>query len=523
MGDTLASDERTYQALLTHAVQNRTWDGVKLEPNGRRLVLTTPERKPIADSGGSVGVSALPATPSALIDPLNVDLKLAPDAPTDRIDKRVTGPFTLLTDDRAQLDEAAQLYVTRCAPGSHAPGGIQHSAGGRPLVAIDRTRPIPTGPGCVLADQLLSSSSPAEILAMRQLTALVGACRKQKNAPEAQVRFDTNWDVVSDDSECLVSARRTQLRPYVAPPALLFVTEATGEPTQSTEFSVDIGRIALVAAIILLLTVGVSVLLATKLVRPLLALTAAAERMHRGELDARVEVRSGGEIGRLAQAFNAMAEHRARIDSQRRAMTNDISHELRNPIGTIRSWLEGAKDRVVQLDEGRLSALLNETLVLQHLVDDLQDLAKAEAGELRLHPEPIDLGEQLEQLAAAYPRVRVEGGGQVHADPVRLRQILTNLVTNALRYGTVVRVRAARVAEHVRIDVSDNGIGIAEADLPHVFDRFWRADRSRTRETGGTGLGLAIVQALVKAHGGSVTVDSEIGRGTRFTITLPGH
>jgi two-component system sensor histidine kinase BaeS len=269
------------------------------------------------------------------------------------------------------------------------------------------------------------------------------------------------------------------------------------------------------------------------LIRPLRALTVAARRMRRGETGARVLVRSRGEIGELARAFNDMAEHRERMEEQRKAMVSDVSHELRNPLGTIRSYLEGAQDGVVELDHAHLAALVGETLLLQHLIDDLQDLALVDAGKLRLHPGQVDVAELLDHVATSHRSraeeagvalvAAVDGSPVVTADPVRFRQVLTNLVTNALRYtrpGGMVRLSAKRLDRQVQIEVSDTGVGIVPADLPHVFDRFWRADRSRNRETGGSGLGLAIVHGLVQAHGGTVTVSSVPGTGTTFTIRL---
>jgi two-component system sensor histidine kinase BaeS len=174
--------------------------------------------------------------------------------------------------------------------------------------------------------------------------------------------------------------------------------------------------------------------------------------------------------------------------------------------------------------------------VLQRLIDDLQDLALVEAGKLRLHPEAVDVGELLDQVAGGYRdqagaaavtlHTEVNGGVRVSADPVRLRQVVANLVTNAVRHtpgGGFVRLAARPVGDgRGEIEVGDTGAGIDAADLPHVFDRFWRADPSRTRGTGGSGLGLAIVHGLVTAHGGTVTVASEPGRGTTFTVRLPG-
>jgi two-component system sensor histidine kinase BaeS len=178
--------------------------------------------------------------------------------------------------------------------------------------------------------------------------------------------------------------------------------------------------------------------------------------------------------------------------------------------------------------------LHKEALVLQHVVDDLQDLAIADAGELRLAIEPQAVDAVLAQVRTAHEARAAQAGvalttGAPHglvimADPLRLRQVLDNLVANALRYvpsGGSVAISATRQGQEVAITVADTGTGIAAEDLPHVFDRFWRADKSRTRSTGGSGLGLAIVRKLAEAQGGSVDVASTLGKGTTFTLRLP--
>ncbi|HEX7306405.1 HAMP domain-containing sensor histidine kinase [Lentzea sp.] len=520
LGNALAGDTATYRSLVTFAVEHRDWTGLALPRTDRRLILTTADRRVIADTGAHLDPGQLPAVPSAVIDPLELDLAQAQDAPADRIDARIAGPFQLTDREKGSLALDAELYAVRCQGAAQA-AEPRTTAWGRPIVTVDRTGPAPTSAACTEVQDRLSTLTLGESAAFNDLAVLFDTCLSQRGLPAEQLRMNASWQPVASSTECLANARRTQLRPYVAPPALLFVTDAAGRTTQATVVRFDVGRVALVAAVVLVLTVGVSLVVALRMTRPLRTLTAAAERMQHGD-DARVDISSRSEIGQLARAFNDMAAHRARIDAQRRAMTSDISHELRNPLGTIRSWLEGARDGVVELDRPTLDSLLDEALVLQRLIDDLQDLALADADELRLHPEPVDLRELSDQLVAAHPGLVAEGGGVVHADPVRLRQVLTNLVTNAFRYtpsGGTVRL----LCSDGRITVSDTGSGISEDDLPHVFDRFWRADRSRTRDTGGSGLGLAIVHALVKAHNGTITVESAVGRGTTFTITLPAR
>ncbi|SER57286.1 sensor histidine kinase [Lentzea albida] len=522
LGNALAGDAATYRDLVTFAVEHRDWTGVVLPRGGSRLILTTTDRKVIADTGTNLDPAQLPAVPSAEVDPLRLDPAQARDAPADRIDPRVTGPFQLSDREKASLAQDADVYRTRCRGATEAspPEGTT-TAWGRPIVNVNRTSAAPATPSCTELQETLSTLTLGESAAFNELGLLVNDCLRQRGLPAEQITMNALWQPVASNAECLANARRTQLQPYVAPPAYLFVTDAAGRTTQATVVRFDVGRVVLVAAVVLVLTVGVSVVVALRMTRPLRTLTTAAERLRLGG-DARVDIRSRSEIGQLARAFNDMAEHRARTDAQRKAMTSDISHELRNPLGTIRSWLEGARDGVVELDRTTLTSLLDEAMVLQHLIDDLQDLALADAGELRLHPEPVDLRDLFDQLAAAHPGLVVEGGGVVTADPVRLRQVLTNLVTNAFRHtpaGGTVRL----VSSGGRIRVADTGSGIAADDLPHVFDRFWRADRSRTRDTGGSGLGLAIVHAIVSAHHGTVEVESEVGRGTTFTITLPAR
>ncbi|MFE9245795.1 sensor histidine kinase [Nocardiopsis sp. NPDC006938] len=334
---------------------------------------------------------------------------------------------------------------------------------------------------------------------------------------------------------CLDAARRAQLDPYVAPAALLFIDDPGESPEAGLSLSREGAlRLGGVVLLVLLLTVVVSTTLATRLIRPVHALTDAVNRMRDGGGPAaRVEVRDSGEIGRLAEAFNEMSEHLERAEDQRKAMVSDVSHELRTPLSNLRGWLEAVQDGVVDPDPDRVRMLLGETLLLQALIDDLQDLALADAGRLRLAPEPVEVGPLVAQVVAGHGLHAEDAGVRLVdearevtlvADRTRLLQVLGNLVGNALRHtpeGGTVTVRADRAEEHAVIRVADTGVGISEEELPHVFDRFWRADRSRNRRTGGSGLGLAIVRGMVELHGGTVTASSTVGEGTTFTLRLP--
>jgi two-component system sensor histidine kinase BaeS len=408
------------------------------------------------------------------------------------------------------------------------PGKPTRAPADRPTVTPERTvPPAPSKPGSPPCSPDAPGPTTTEKRALNQLAALVRRCHGSR----VDVWLDETGKPAAPASaaECLATARRTQLKPYVAPAALLYI----GSPEDRTP-AIDRYGIAGVTAVILVLAVGVSVLVATRLVRPVRAVTAAARRMRAGDGSVRVMVRAKGEVGELGAAFNEMSEHLDRMERQRKAMVSDVSHELRTPLSNIRGWLEAAQDGVAELDPALTASLVEEATLLQHIVDDLQQLALADAGKLRLHPEPVDVADLVEQIATVYRAaaaaarlvltVEVTGRPYLDADPVRLRQAVGNLLANALRHtpaGGQASLRAYADGDDVLIEVADTGPGIAPEHLPHVFDRFWRAEKSRSRQTGGSGLGLAIVRQLAEAHGGSAAVRSEPGQGATFVLRLP--
>jgi signal transduction histidine kinase len=280
-------------------------------------------------------------------------------------------------------------------------------------------------------------------------------------------------------------------------------------------------------AVALLLTF----VLAGRILRPVGALTGAVRRMREGHLDVRVAPRGDDEIARLARAFNEMAERLAHTERTKRQMVSDVAHELRSPVTNLRCGLEAIQDGLAAPDRERIDALHAEVLLLQRLIADLQDLALAEAGGLSLRREPVDVAAVARRAiggALAGPPVSVtvgDGAAAVLADAGRLEQMLRNLIGNARRHTPPhgrIDVRASRMGPDVAIEISDTGSGIAAEHLPHVFDRFYRADPSRDRATGGAGLGLAIVRRLAEAQNGTVSAASDgEGKGARFRITLP--
>ncbi|MBI2908573.1 MAG: HAMP domain-containing protein [Chloroflexi bacterium] len=288
---------------------------------------------------------------------------------------------------------------------------------------------------------------------------------------------------------------------------------------------------AAAGALALLLTLVVS----RRILGPIESLTAAARRMEGGDLSSRVAVKGKDEIGALGHAFNTMAESLARNERLRRNMVSDVAHELRTPLTNIRGYVEGLRDGVLQPGRETLDIVFEEAQLLGRLIDDLQELALAEAGQLRLERQPASLNDIVELAVAAIRPQSASKGLHMeidlmtglpaaNVDAERIGQVLRNLLNNAAAYtppGGTVAVSTRQAEGSLEVSVEDAGAGIAPEDLPYVFERFYRSDRSRSRATGGAGLGLTIARRLVEAHGGEIRVHSQLGRGTTFTFTLP--
>jgi signal transduction histidine kinase len=277
----------------------------------------------------------------------------------------------------------------------------------------------------------------------------------------------------------------------------------------------------------LLFGIAMAVAIARWISVPVERLTAAARRMESGDLAVRVQQDGGGELGELSRSFNAMAAALDRNEELRRRMVGDVAHELRAPLTNIRCELESLQDGLTAATPERIASLHEETMHLAHLVDDLQELALAEAGRLELDVRPIAAAALARRAASGLAtRADIECEGVdaviVLADARRTVQILTNLLTNAIAHsGDDVRITWERSGDEAIVRVIDRGPGIPPDELPRIFERFYRLDASRSRATGGAGLGLSIVRQLVAAQGGRVWAETEIGVGSTFSFTLP--
>ncbi|RIH86752.1 sensor histidine kinase [Calidithermus roseus] len=272
--------------------------------------------------------------------------------------------------------------------------------------------------------------------------------------------------------------------------------------------------------------------LAYRSVTPIRHLTHVTRRYARGEREIRVQVRGSDEIAELGASFNQLADQLAAEEAQKQRMVADIAHELRTPLTVLRGELEALQAGLMEPSPANLGRLIEEVDLLTHLVQDLRLLTQADSGGLSLKLSELELSSLAREVLAAFQAraeakgVRLEFSGaelSLTADRERLLQVLYNLLDNALRHtpqGGVVRLEVRAEGSWGLLRVSDSGPGISPEDLPHIFERFYRADRSRTRETGGSGLGLAIAKALVEAHGGQISAGNGPGGGAVFEVRL---
>ena len=415
-----------------------------------------------------------------------------------------------VADDSGRVLASAAAAVSEADDARLAPllATVEEEFGYR-VVVFDASRAIVTASNATLARARVKEMTPEGTFVGTTRAAGGDVAIVVRGAPTREVRSlsgDARWVLILPPMD----DERQPLRRSTAVPGWVWTTLAT-----------------VIVAVPLVFAVS------RRILDPVSAMTAAARRMRAGDLDVQVEARGGDELGELARAFNGMAARLAENERLRKQMVSDVAHELRSPVTNLRCTLEAIQDGLAVPDRASVDALHEETLFLQRLIADLEELALADAGQLTLRHTRVDLGAllgrviQLQQSGsgAAVCLDADPGLPAVPGDPDRLEQVFRNLLVNARTHTPTdgrIEVRAVLDGASVRVDVTDDGAGIEAAHVLHVFDRFYRADSSRSRATGGAGLGLAIARQLVTAHGGTITVHSAgPGQGATFTVLLP--
>ncbi len=302
-------------------------------------------------------------------------------------------------------------------------------------------------------------------------------------------------------------------------------------------FQIAVQEAMIIATAVALATaVLMSLFISRRIVEPLQAISAMSQRLAQGFYRERTVVNTEGELSELNRNINQLAEALEQTEQRRRALLADVTHELRTPLSTIEGYMEGLLDEVVQPNNQTFQLILRESVRMQRLIEDLELLSRAEAGQIRISPRAIDLRHVLEtQTLRMNPQFEEKGITleskltdtilAVWADPDRIEQVVINLLTNALRYTPTdghVGVHAWTEEDRIVVAIRDTGIGIAPEHLPHLFERFYRVDKSRSRASGGSGIGLTIARHMVYAHGGDLYAESPgPGLGSTFYFTLP--
>jgi signal transduction histidine kinase len=284
----------------------------------------------------------------------------------------------------------------------------------------------------------------------------------------------------------------------------------------------------------LLLAIAFGTIMASRLSYPISRVIKATQIIEKGDYGYKiVEESSTKEIGQLTTAINNLAQTLENQESLRKRMSLDVAHEFRTPIATLQSHLEAMIDGIWQPDAQRLKSCHEEVLRIGRMVGDLEKLVKYEGENLVLNKESFNLSTLIQTIIHNFEsdfkakEVQIKYINKKYmllADRDKISQIVVNLLSNALKYtykGGMVEIEVTQLDKAVKIVVRDNGIGIAEEDLPYIFERFYRADKSRNRNTGGAGIGLTIAKSLVDAHRGEIKVKSELGKGSEFTVVLP--
>lgn len=357
-------------------------------------------------------------------------------------------------------------------------------------------------------------------IADEQGTIIVAGNDREEGEPCSQEEFEDGFPIQSDGKT--VGVLLLPMAPERSPLDYEFLRRLNG--------SIFLSAIATLA-----LALFLGILLSRSISRPIQELTKATHHMADGKLGQQVPVRSRDELGELAQSFNKMSADLARSFNLRKQMTADIAHELRTPISLILGHAEGVKDGVLKPTRENFEIIREEAERLEHLVSDLRTLSLADAGELSVDFQPVDVNTLMSDVHTHYLTLfnqkritlNLETGHVIlkaNLDPNRFAQVLNNILDNALRYtpeNGQVQLAVRSVNNNIQISIQDSGDGVTPEEASHLFDRFYRVDESRARDDGGSGLGLAIAKSIVEMHKGRIWAESEKGKGLRVVIELP--
>lgn len=289
----------------------------------------------------------------------------------------------------------------------------------------------------------------------------------------------------------------------------------------------------LVAAVSLLVSIVLGYLIAKRISKPILTTILATEQISQGDYKIRIHDKSKlTEVDNLIESVNQLASSLDKQESLKKQLTSDVAHELRTPLTTLRITIEAMMDGILEPSPERLKSSYDEVLRITNIVKDLESLAILEDGNLKLDKTSVDLPDLTHQVIKKLEhqikekdmKVSISGScSNVQVDPARMTQVIINLLTNAIKYmqpkGSI-RIEFSETEQDVMMKIIDNGSGISHDELPYIFERFYRADKSRNRSTGGSGIGLTIVKSIILAHHGSIEVQSELGQGSTFTVVL---
>ena len=369
---------------------------------------------------------------------------------------------------------------------------------------------------------------------------------------ERAVLTDENGVVVAD-SHITLTGRRLDPRmpsqaviPVIAPQGrvgtLLVDPDLPAQSGGGAALDQEPPRPSLSVLLILsgLLAVGVAMILtffvSHRILTPIESLSRVSRLAAQRDFSARAEVRYHDEVGQLARTFNSMVDELSRTEELRRNLVADIAHELRTPVTNIQGYVEGISDGIIRPNKSTLASMHSEIILLARLIEDLQELALAESGQMQLRLQVCDLSSLAKSAAASIQpqaeakQVRLVVNESpallVEADPQRIGQVFSNLLANAVTHTPAqgqIRITPRRRNGHVQVSIKDSGAGIPSEELSHIFERFYRVDKSRSRSTGGVGLGLTISKHLVEAHGGAIAAYSQAGNGTEFVVSFPGY